>query len=100
MKKIPNEIKEGVSKDWRDAFVETKIITKEQCVKHSCADCVKLIRVTDCRGYQLLCGYVAQFVTGGFWLDSMGLHFTTAGINSDREATYEDARDYIKKWKK
>jgi len=107
MKKIPNEIKEEkeeISKDWRDAFVETRIITKEQCIKHSYADCVKIMYTNDCTNdctkYQLLCGYVAQFEDGGFWFSTKGLHFVTAGRVSDREATYEDARDYIKRWKK
>ena len=102
MKKIPNEIKEEkeeVSKDWRDAFVETRIITKEQCVNYGGADCIKIMYNDNCTKYPLLCGYVAQFVTGGFWFSSDGLYFTTAGIDSDSEATYEDAKNYIKKLK-
>ncbi len=101
MKRKPNEIKPTDKKDWRDAFVESGIITADQKADYSCCDTI-LIR--DCNAsseYSLLCSYVGQFTGGGFWLYNDRLRFVTSGnTGSDEEATYEDAREFLTKWKR
>lgn len=99
MKMKPNIIKDKSSKkDWRDAFVEAKIITEDMKVIYSASDCVKIKEASICTEYQLLAKYCTEFRSGGFWYDKRGLHFVTSGVGSDEEATYEYAVNFIRKW--
>jgi len=98
-KKKPKQV-ENVKTDWRQAFVKEGIITEDMCVEYSCADSIRIERCGNCNEYQLIAGYVSQFDKGGFWYGKDGLHFVTRGVGSDEDATYEDALEYIKRWRK
>jgi hypothetical protein len=97
MKREIKPINENVSsnKDWRDAFVEAKIIKEEQKVIYCYSYCVKIDVCNRCNKYGLLCAYVGQFENGGFWFGNEGLYFVTNGSKSDKEATYEDAKKFL-----
>ena len=59
------------------------------------ADCIKIKSCDTCGKYSLLCAYVGQFTLGGFWFSINGLHFVTNGLSSDKEASYEDAKQFL-----
>lgn len=86
------------SKDWRDAFVEEKLIKSKQKIYYSLAYTIKINNCSLCNKYVVLCAYVSQFNLGGFWFSKDGLFFVTSGIKSDESATYEDAVEFIKQW--
>jgi|AACY02.16.fsa_nt_gi hypothetical protein len=84
-------------KDWRDAFVEAGIITEDMKSNYGSAIEIEIILCTVCNQYGSLCQYVGQFENGGFQLSKNGgLHFVTKGVGSDEEATYEDAKAFLK----
>ena len=94
---------EGISKDWRDAFIESFADIKDTCIKvdFSSADCLYVhTNINICTSLAPLIAYVSQFEHGGFWYTKdCGLHFTTNGLGSDKDATYNDALIFCANWK-
>ena len=90
-------------KDWRDAFLESFESIKNTCLKerYSCTDCLYVdANINSCTNLTPLIAYVSQFEQGGFWYSKdCGLHFTTSGVNSDVNATYNDALIFCANWK-
>lgn len=94
---------EGISKDWRDAFMESFAGIKNTCLKDnfSSADCLYVhTSINSCTSLAPLIAYISQFEQGGFWYNKdCGLHFTTSGLHSDKDATYNDALVFCANWK-
>ena len=90
-------------KDWRDAFIESFTIIKNTCLKdnYAQADCLYVhANINSCGDLTPLIAYISQFKNGGFWYSKdCGLHFTTSGIDSDKDATYNDALIFCANWK-
>ena len=101
--KTTNLDPESISKDWRDAFIESFVDVRNTCLKvnFSAADCLYVHTSVNCCGdLTPLMAYVSQFEHGGFWYSKdCGLHFTTSGSNSDKDATYNDALIFCANWK-
>lgn len=95
-KQLEKNVEPLHNKDWRHAFVEAGIVTEDMLVLHISANAIKIAQCDNCDKYRHLCGYVAQFKRGGFWFSRNGLHFVTQGICSDKDATYEDAQQFLK----
>lgn len=94
---------EGISKDWRDAFMESFAGIRNTCLKDnfSSADCLYVhTSINSCTSLAPLIAYISQFEQGGFWYSKdCGLHFTTSGLHSDKDATYNDALVFCTNWK-
>lgn len=90
-------------KDWRDAFIESFSTIKHKCLKdnHASADCLYVhANIRSCTDLSPLIAYVSQFEFGGFWFSKdCGLHFTTSGVGSDVDATYNNALVFCANWK-
>lgn len=94
------EQKSNENKDWRDAFIEAGVIEREQLI---CKWSANAIQITECKRrtkYLILCAYISQFSSGGFWLIGFDLYFVTSGTGSDSNATYENAKEFINNWSK
>ena len=94
-----DQVKVSSTMDWRDAFFENQseyYIKNLEKVTYSTADAILVKHCTSCSRYSNICAYVSQFEQGGFWLSEEGLFFVTRGVESDKDATYEDAIAFLK----
>lgn len=85
-------------KEWRDAFMEY-FGEDISLTTYSTANAIKIVKAHNCARYQVLMSYVLQFSSGGFWLRDGIMYVVTSGVNSDHEATYSDAVEFIQEWK-
>lgn len=101
--KDPNPNIVNAPKDWRDAFIESFPTIKNKCLKNNYAhaDCLYVHgNINSCTDLAPLMAYVSQFEYGGFWYrKDCGLHFTTSGLHSDKDATYNNALVFCANWK-
>ena len=93
-----NKSPDNSGKDWIDAFVEKGIIRKDMKVRYYDVDIIEIKKCDDCTAYKSLCGYVSQFEHGGFWFSDNRIRFVTRFVDSDEEATYEDAKEFLERF--
>lgn len=80
--------------DWRTPFLHGTAVA----VTYAMADTIKITHSGSCTAHQMLLAYVTQFSHGGFWLVDEAMFVVTSGVNSDKEATYADAVEFISNW--
>lgn len=96
IKQFDTAVDSNADKDWRDAFVEAGIITNSMKTEESDADAIRIRNNGMCTKYNTLMKYIVSFEGGGFWLQHKGLYFVTKGTGSDPQATYQNAKNFIK----
>ena len=80
-------------KDWRDAFIEK--YDELEKVKYNGANCLKIPHHNSCTKYRKVMEYGLLFINGGFWFDENGLHFVMHGYDSNTDATYQHAKEFL-----
>ena len=84
------------TKDWRDAFLESNAKDIMESVEYSEANAIKVVDTLYCTKLQCLMNYCSSFTSGGMWVSSKnGVYFVTQGTDSDPDATYEGAKQFI-----